>query len=85
MDAIWNYLEKNPVLLIVLLLAVAYLFSRLTSVGKGEVKPEDLVPHYKRFERREPELGDRRKAKMDAEAKAKAEAEQRKIVRRSND
>lgn len=85
MDEIWNYLEKNPMLLIVVLLLIGYLFSRLTSGGKTETRPEDLVPHYKRFERREPELGDRRKDKMDDKAKAKAEAEQRKIGRRSKD
>ena len=85
MAAIWDFLEKSPLLIIILVVVVAYMFSRLASIGKGPAGPEDLVPHYKRFERREPELGDRRKDKMDAKAKAKAEAEQRKIGRRSKD
>ncbi|MES2683619.1 MAG: hypothetical protein V4650_08900 [Pseudomonadota bacterium] len=82
MDAIWNYLGNNPILLIVLLLVIAYLFSRLRASVRpeGVVDPEDLVPHYKRFERREDELGDRRGGKAPAPAE-----EQRKAGRRAAD
>ncbi len=61
MDAIWEYLGKSPMLVIALLLVVAYIFTRFTASTKGVVRPEDRVPHYKRFERREAEFGDRRK------------------------
>ena len=82
MDAIWNDLGKSPILLIVLLLVIAYLFSRLRASGRpeGVVDPEDLVPHYKRFERREPELGDRRGGKAPAPGD-----DQRKVGRRAAD
>jgi len=61
MEAVWRYLVDNPILLIVLVLTVAYVFSRVASPSKDVVRPEDLVPHYKRFERRDSEFGDRRK------------------------
>lgn len=61
MEALWHFLENSPVLLIVLVLIVAYVFSRLGSHRTGEVKPEDLVPHFRRFDRRNIEFGDRRK------------------------
>lgn len=61
MDAIWQYLQQSPVLVIVLLVVVALIFSKVNAGSKEtKVAPEDLVPHYKRFERREPELGNRR-------------------------
>ena len=85
MDEIWNYLAKSPILVITFVVAVALVFSWVFGRTRKEVRPEDLVPHYRRFERREPEFGDRRKAKMDAKAKAQAEAEQRKIGRRESD
>jgi len=79
MDAIWSYFERSPMLIIALVLVVAYLFTRLSSGNSSEARPEDLVPHYKRFDRREPELGDRRKQKPPADL---AE-DQRKGPRRS--
>lgn len=60
MNAIWSFLESSPVLVIVLILVVAYIFSRLGSHRTGEVAKEDLVPHYRRFDRRNIEFGDRR-------------------------
>lgn len=60
MDVIWQYLSGSPILVIVLVIVVALVFSKLSDTPKGKVAPEDLVPHYKRFERRESELGNRR-------------------------
>ena len=61
MDALWDYVEKSPILVIVIVLAVAYLFSRIASAGRKADRSDDLVPHYRRFDRRDIEFGDRRK------------------------
>ena len=83
MEELWSYLAKNPVLVIVLLAVIALVFSKIFSRSSKVTREEDLVPHYKRFERREVEYGDRRKARM--KAKAKAEEEQRQAARRKKD
>lgn len=80
MDAIWDYLASSPVLIITLVVLVAFIFSRLFE-GTKEASSEDLVPHYKRFERREPEFGDRRKE----DVPLRAEDEQRQGGRRDAD
>lgn len=82
MEAAWLYLQQSPILLIILLIVVALIFSKVTADGKqGKVEPEDLVPHYKRFERRESELGNRRQA---GETAGTSE-DRRKIGRRVGD
>lgn len=82
MEAAWLYLQQSPILIIVLLVVVGVIFSKVTADGKqGKVDPEDLVPHYKRFERRESELGNRRQS---GEAAGKTE-DRRKMGRRVGD
>jgi len=82
MEAIWDYLMKSPLLVLFLVAVVGFLLSRFGGGSdKAEVSKEDLVPHYKRFERREPELGDRRKGGNPG----KVEADQRKAGRRARD
>lgn len=81
MEAVWRYLVENPILLIVAVLVVAYVFSRIAAPGAGQVREEDKVPHYKRFERRDTEFGDRRKE----DAEMPQTQDQRKDGRRLGD
>ena len=81
MDAIWQYLSSSPILVIVLLIVVALVFSKLSDAPKGKPDPEDLVPHYKRFERRESELGNRR----NGDAQPPTGEDRRSIGRRAGD
>jgi len=81
MDAIWQYLSSSPILVIVLLIVVALVFSKLSDGPKGKADPEDLVPHYKRFERRESELGNRRQQ----QEQPPAGEDRRSIGRRAGD
>lgn len=81
MEVIWQYLSSSPILVIALLIVVALVLSKLSDPPKDKVSPEDLVPHYKRFDRREPELGDRRHR----EGAAPAHPDRRSIGRRASD
>lgn len=81
MDAILDYLGRNPLLMIVLLIGVALVFSWVTGGSKDKVDPEDLVPHYKRFERRETELGNRRQSR----GEPVTDEDRRKLGRRASD
>jgi len=81
MDVIWHYLSSSPILVISLLLIAALVFSKLSDGPKGKVNPEDLVPHYKRFERRESELGNRR----NGDAPPPSGQDRRSIGRRAGD
>jgi hypothetical protein len=60
-DSIWQLLTTSPMLVLSLVVVVGVIFSLLR--GQPETKPEDRVPHYRRFDRREIELGDRRQTK----------------------
>lgn len=63
MDSILQFIQQNPITTI-FLLAVAIIASILAITRRadgGAVDPADLLPSYKRFERREIERGDRRK------------------------
>jgi len=60
MDIVWGDLQQSTILVITLLLVGACEFSRLVSRDDKVVRKEDLVPAYRRFERREGEDGDRR-------------------------
>jgi len=66
MDIVWSDLQQSTVLVITLLLVGAYVFSRLVSRDDKVVRKEDLVPAYRRFERREGEGGDRRNGQAQA-------------------
>ncbi|MES2886284.1 MAG: hypothetical protein V4709_15890 [Pseudomonadota bacterium] len=60
MEMILNYLSENKLFGIFLVLGITYLISRLVVPASTKVRPEDTVPGYKRFERRESERGNRR-------------------------
>ncbi len=59
MDVILNYILQNKLFSFVLSLTFAYLLYRMLVLPS--YPEENLVPHYKRFERREELAGDRRK------------------------
>lgn len=67
MDAILKFVTNNPITVLVLigaLYAMAVLtMGRRNRDYRGETDPEDIVPSYKRYDRREIERGDRRKAR----------------------
>lgn len=62
MDTIWQALQYSLMLDIILVCVAVYAVSQLTSRTYADVRPEDLVPEHKRFERREGETGDRRES-----------------------
>lgn len=66
MDAILQFIQQNPITT-VFLLAVAIIASVLTLTKRSAEtgpNPEDMLPSYKRFDRREIERGDRRKSRL---------------------
>ena len=83
MDAILQFIQQNPITT-VFLLAVAIIASVLTLTrrdGSEGPDPEDMLPSYKRFNRREIERGDRRKVRKPPEGGQ----ERRQGPRRSRD
>ena len=60
MEQILSYLMQNKLFTIVLLAVGAYIVSRLLAPAYGKVRKEDLVPAYKRFNRRDDAEGNRR-------------------------
>lgn len=60
MDAIFNYLQENRMVLIVMLGLIAWGFHRLTAKPAAETKDRGLAPGPVRINRRESERGDRR-------------------------
>ena len=60
MDAILTYLMLNKTVAIVLALVTAYAISRVLAPPIGTVLKDDLVPQFKRFNRREDSEGNRR-------------------------
>lgn len=68
MDAILLFVRNNPVTVLVLLGAL-FAIAVLTTGRRNyrdETDPEDIVPSYKRYDRREIERGDRRKSRKGA-------------------
>lgn len=65
MDAIVNFIFSAPVLVLVVVIVVAWLFARAgRPAPDAALRDEDRVPHYRRFERRESEMGDRRQSRQ---------------------
>lgn len=62
MEMILSYLSENKLFGIVVVLGITYLISKLVVPAGTKISPQDLVPAYKRFERRESELGNRRQS-----------------------
>ena len=66
MDFLLNFVVRNPGATVLVLLSVGAIlfFSFSRRSGPVAADPEDLVPFYKRFNRREIERGDRRKRRL---------------------
>ncbi|MDP3856758.1 MAG: hypothetical protein Q8Q73_03240 [Stagnimonas sp.] len=66
MDFFLNFVVRNPGATVLVLLAVGAIlfFSFSRRAGPLGTDPEDLVPFYKRFNRREIERGDRRRQRL---------------------
>ena len=65
MDAILLFVKNNPITVLVVLGAL-FAIAALTMGRRnyrGETNPEDILPSYKRYDRREIERGDRRKSR----------------------
>lgn len=60
MDVIFNYLQDNKMVLIVILGLIAWGFYRLTAKPAAQMKNRGVVPSHVRFDRREHEQPDRR-------------------------
>ena len=61
MEIILNYFNENKLFGIFVVMIITYVISRMVVPSKTAVSKKDLVPAYKRFERREGETGgDRR-------------------------
>ena len=84
MDAILLFVKNNPITVLVVvgaLFAIAVLTLGRRDRDSRETDPEDIIPSYKRYDRREIERGDRRKSR-----KGPAEGgERRQGPRRSRD
>lgn len=61
MHAIYNYLQENPMVMAALVAFVGYGLWSLISPATEPVRPQDLVPHHERVERRTIERSDRRR------------------------
>ena len=66
MDFFLNFVVRNPGATVLVLLSVGAIlfFSLSRRTGAAGTDPEDLVPFYKRFNRREIERGDRRRQRL---------------------
>lgn len=83
MDAILLFVKNNPITVLVLLGAVFAIVMLTTGRRnyRGETDPENIIPSYKRYDRREIERGDRRKSRKGPAAGE----ERRQKPRRSRD